>query len=147
MKLICKVCVHIGGVMLSVLEIEWGRSWVRTQVGSGQRKVIKIHLCCFSAVRSESNDCLARNQNKVSDCSRSVYMRTVISAELCSITIQLSVLVQYRADSFIINIWVSEWVSECCLTPTPQFFGYIIARTCYIRRYDETVRSVLDQNA
>ena len=23
-----------------------------------------------------------------------------------------------------------EWVSECCLTPTQQFFSYSMARTC-----------------
>jgi len=25
----------------------------------------------------------------------------------------------------------SEWMSDCCLTPTPQLFSYIMARTSY----------------
>jgi hypothetical protein len=33
----------------------------------------------------------------------------------------------------ILSEWVSEWVSDCCLTQTQQFFSYmyIIARTSY----------------
>ena len=40
---------------------------------SGQTKVYKIGMCCFSAkhavVRSKTKDCLARNQNIVSEWS------------------------------------------------------------------------------
>jgi hypothetical protein len=27
------------------------------------------------------------------------------------------------------NKWKNEWVGDCCLTPTQQFFSYIMART------------------
>ena len=35
----------------------------------------------------------------------------------------------YSYKIMIMSEWVSEWVSDCCLTPTQQFFSYIIART------------------
>jgi hypothetical protein len=42
---------------------------------------------------------------------------------------------------------VSEWVSDCCLMPTKQFFSYIMARTVNFQWDDDEVRFVLDQNA
>ena len=43
---------------------------------SGQAKVYKIGICCFSAkhaaLRRKSKDWLARNQNSVSECPRTV---------------------------------------------------------------------------
>jgi hypothetical protein len=29
--------------------------------------------------------------------------------------------------------WVSEWVSDCCSTPTQQFFSYIMVSTSLFR--------------
>jgi hypothetical protein len=29
----------------------------------------------------------------------------------------------------VINIFLKEWVSDCCLTPTQQFLCYIMVRT------------------
>jgi hypothetical protein len=41
----------------------------------------------------------------------------------------------------------SEWVSDYCLTPTQQFFSYIMTRISYFQwNYDE-VHFVLDQHA
>ena len=42
---------------------------------------------------------------------------------------------------------VSEWVSDCCLTPIQQFFNYIMARTSYFPWDDDEVRFFLDQQA
>jgi hypothetical protein len=38
-------------------------------------------------------------------------------------------------------------VSDCCLTPTQQFFSYLMGRRCYIRWDDNNVHFVLDQDA
>jgi len=38
-------------------------------------------------------------------------------------------------------------VSDCCLTPTEQFFSYIIKRTSYIRSDDNDVWFLIDQHA
>jgi len=40
-----------------------------------------------------------------------------------------------------------QWVSDCCLTPSQQFFSYIMARTGYFQWDDDEVRFVLDQHA
>ena len=40
-----------------------------------------------------------------------------------------------------------EWVSGCCLTPTQQFFSYIMAKKVTFQRDDNEVRFVLDQHA
>jgi len=39
--------------------------------------------------------------------------------------------------------YYSKWVSDCCLTPSEQYFSYNMARTSYIRWDD--VRFALDQ--
>jgi hypothetical protein len=42
----------------------------------------------------------------------------------------------------------SEWVSDCCLMPTQQFFSYIMTRTSYnFQRDDYEVHFVLEQHA
>jgi hypothetical protein len=52
--------------------------------------------------------------------------------------IQLNIVDVERRNNFILKysnyvicnkISCSEWVSDCCLTPTQQFFSYIMART------------------
>ena len=46
--------------------------------------------------------------------------------------------------------WVTEWVSECCLAPTQQFFSYIMTWREQINFQwddDDEVRFVLDQHA
>jgi hypothetical protein len=49
----------------------------------------------------------------------------------------------------ILHLILSEWVSDCCLTPKEQFFRYmnIIVRTSYIQWNDDDVCFVLDQYA
>jgi hypothetical protein len=42
---------------------------------------------------------------------------------------------------------LSEWVSDCCLTPIQQFFSYIMARQVNFQWDDDEVRFVLDQHA
>jgi len=44
-------------------------------------------------------------------------------------------------------MWVSEWVSDCCLMPTQQFFSNIVTRFNYFSIDDDEVRFVLDQHA
>ena len=51
---------------------------------SGQTKDYTIYICCFSAkhaaLRSNSKDCLAQNQNNLSESmERHVHPRTVVS--------------------------------------------------------------------
>jgi len=40
----------------------------------------------------------------------------------------------------------SEWVSDCCLTPTQKFFSYIMARTINFQWNDDEVRFVLEEH-
>ena len=40
-----------------------------------------------------------------------------------------------------------EWVIDCCLTLSQQFFSYIMARTIHLQWDDEEVHFVLDKNA
>jgi hypothetical protein len=40
-----------------------------------------------------------------------------------------------------------EWVSDCCLTPTQQFFSYIWRERVNFQLDDDEVRFVLDQHA
>jgi len=37
-------------------------------------------------------------------------------------------------------------VSDCCLTPSEQYFSHIMTRTSYIRWDDDDVLFVLDQH-
>ena len=61
------------------------------------------------------------------------------SCILCASLIFLSINFHGSADS--------ESVSDCCLTPIQQFFGYIMARTSYFQWDDDEVPFVLDQHA
>ena len=35
-------------------------------------------------------------------------------------------------------------IGDTCLTPNEQFFSFIMAKTCYIRRNDDNIRFVID---
>jgi hypothetical protein len=37
-----------------------------------------------------------------------------------------------KFNQYTMNLKLSEWVSDCCLTPTKQFFSYII---CYPEKW------------
>ena len=68
--------------------------------------------CYFTAKKRSNNDWWPLNQDWWPLSRDSVYewtvvWVTVIKCQLC----------------------VQEWVSDCCLTPTQQFFSYIIAKT------------------
>ena len=84
------------------VRLQCGKSWVRASVGSNQS--YKIDICCFSAkhaaIRRKSKDWLAWNQNNVSEWSD---MSTRVFQRASTIKIQLSVLVQYKADLIIIS--------------------------------------------
>ena len=60
---------HIGGVLISVLASSAVDRGFESR--SGQSKDYKIGICCFpakhAALMSKSKDCLARNQNNVSE--------------------------------------------------------------------------------
>ena len=60
---------RISGIMVSMLASSAVDSGFEPR--SGQTKNYKIGICCFSAkhaaVRTKSKDCLARNQNNVSE--------------------------------------------------------------------------------
>ena len=40
-----------------------------------------------------------------------------------------------------------DWMSDCCLMPTQQFFSYIMARTSSNFQWDDDVNFILDQHA
>ena len=40
----------------------------------------------------------------------------------------------------------SLWARDCCLKPNKQIFSHIMARTSYIRLYDDDVCFVLDKH-
>jgi hypothetical protein len=45
------------------------------------------------------------------------------------------------------NYTMKVWVSDCCFTPTQQFFSYIMARTSSFSRGDDEVRFLPEQHA
>jgi hypothetical protein len=95
----------IGGVMVSMLAssvVDRG-----FEPRSGQTKDYAIGICCFSAkhaaLRRKSKDWLPRNQNNVSKWS-DMSTRWLLFQWASIIKIQLSVLVQYKADVIIISL-------------------------------------------
>ena len=80
---------------------------------SGQTKNDKIGTCCFAAkhaaLRSKSNDWLARNQNNVSKWG------VLLFQWASTVKIQLNVLVSNKADLIIITLTInlfSPWYSR-----------------------------------
>jgi hypothetical protein len=77
---------------------------------SGQSKDYKIGICCFSAkhtaFRRKSKDWLAPNQNNVSELT-DMSTRGLLFQWASTIKIQLSVLVQYKADLIIISLKIN----------------------------------------
>ena len=70
-KAITSILNHIGGVMVSVLVSSAGDRGFEPR--SGQTKDYRIGICCFpgmqAALRKKNKDCLARNQDIVSEWS------------------------------------------------------------------------------
>jgi hypothetical protein len=82
---------RIGGVMVSMLSSSAVDHAFESR--SGQTKDYKIGICCFSAaLRSKRKDCLARNQNNVSEWG-DMSIRRLLFLSACTIKIKLSVLV------------------------------------------------------
>jgi hypothetical protein len=84
---------------------------------SSQTKDYEIGICCFSAkhtaLRRKSKDWLARNQNNVSEWS-DMSTRGLMFQWASTIKIQLSVLVENKADLIIISLKInlfSPWYS------------------------------------
>ena len=73
---------------------------------SGQTNNCKIGICWFSskhaALRSKSKDWLARNQNNVSEWS-DMFTRGLLCQWTSTINIQLSLLVEHKAEIIIIS--------------------------------------------
>ena len=94
---------HIGGVMVSVLiPIVVDRE---LDPWSGQTKDYKNGICCLyaklAALRKKSKECLAWNQDNMSERGDMSTCRLLFQWA-STINIQLSVLVQYKADLIII---------------------------------------------
>jgi hypothetical protein len=77
---------------------------------SDKTKDFKIGMCCFSAkhavLRGKNKDWLARNQNNVSEWN-DMSTRRLLLQWASTIKIQLSVLVKYKADLFIISLKIN----------------------------------------
>ena len=73
---------------------------------AGQTKDCKIGICCFStkhaAFTRKSKDCLAWNQDNMSEWSNKSTLGRLLFQWTSSINIQLSVLDLYKADIIII---------------------------------------------
>jgi len=83
----------------------------------GQTKDYNIDICCFSAnhaaFRRKSKDWFARNQDNVSAWG-DMSIRGMLFQWASTIQIQLSVLVEYKADLIIISLKInlfSPWYS------------------------------------
>ena len=106
---------RIGCVMVSVLTssaVDRG-----FEPRSDQAKDFKIGICSFSAkhavLKRKSKDWLARNQNKVSEWS-DMFTRGLLFLWASTLKIQLSVLVQNKANLIIISLKInlfSPWYS------------------------------------
>ena len=97
---------------------------------SSQTKDFKIDICCFSAkhaaLRRKSKDRLARNQNNLSEWS-DMSTRGLLFQWDSTINIQLSALVEYKADLIIISLkinlfspWNSWKIAELALSNNPH---------------------------
>jgi hypothetical protein len=110
---------------------------VRALVGSNQS--YKIGICCFSAkhvaLRRKSKDWLARNQNNVSEWSD---MSTRVFKRAISIKIQLSVLIQYKADLIIISLKINlfspwySWGKNCWICIKQQSLTHYFTVTIFL---------------
>ena len=105
---------RIGGVMVIVSSLV-DRVF---EPRSGQTKDYEIDICCcfstnHAAFRRKSKDWLARNQDNVSSwCNMSI--RGLLFQWVTTIKMQLSVLVEYKADLIIISLKInlfSSWYS------------------------------------
>jgi hypothetical protein len=110
-SLYCEINL-IGGVMVIV----WSVVDRVFESRPGQTKDYEIDICCFSAnhaaFRRKSKDWLARNQDNVSEWGN-MSIQWLLFQWASTIKIQLSVLVEYKADLIIslkINLF-SPWYS------------------------------------
>ena len=106
---------------------------------SGQTKDYEIDNCSFSAkhavLRRESKDWLAWHQDNVSewsDMSNHDNFRLMFDCSTCCRINFIYPLCLYPALNSCILPLKSWWVSDCCLTPSEQFFSHIMARRKYI---------------
>jgi len=80
------------------------------EIRSGQIKDNKIGMCCFSAekavLRRKSKYWFARNQDNVSEWG-DMYIYGLLFRWASTISIQQSVLVQYKADLVIISLKIN----------------------------------------
>ena len=101
---------RIGGVMVSMLAS--GAVDCGFEPWSGQTKDYKIGICCFSAkhaaFRRKSKDWLARNQDNVSKWG-DISTRGLLFQWASTIKIQLSMLVEYKADLIIISLKINKF--------------------------------------
>ena len=77
---------------------------------SGQTKENEMGICCSStkhaALRRKSKNWLARNQNNVAEWS-DMSIRGLLFQCACTIKIQFSLLVEYKADLIIISLKIN----------------------------------------
>jgi len=86
---------HVGGVVVSMLALSAVNHGF--ELRSGQTKVSKIGICCFSAIkhaalRRKRKDWLARNQDNVSEWD-DLSIRRLLFQWASTIKIQLTVLI------------------------------------------------------
>ena len=104
---------HIGGVMVNMFTSRAVDHELEPQ--SGQAKDYEIGICCFTAkhaaLRRKSKDWLAQNQDNVSEWG-DMSIHELLSQWASIIIIQLSMLVQYKADLVIISLKINL-LSQC----------------------------------
>jgi hypothetical protein len=116
---------------------EYWYQWFKPR--SGQTKNYKIGICCFSAkhaaLRRKSKDGLAQNQDVSEWCDMSIHgllfqWASTIKILICILKLKLNLT--WLSDNKLQLLLVSdifsfcEWVTDCCLMPTQQFFSYIL---------------------
>ena len=123
-----------GGVMVSVLAssvVDRG-----FEPRSSQTKDYKIGICCFSAkhaaLRRKSKDWLAPNQDNESEWGN-MCIRELLSQWASTIKIELSVLVENKADLNIISLkinlfspWYSWKMAESAVNNIHSFIRFIL---------------------
>ena len=101
-----KTYLHrIGSVIASVIASRTVNRWFEARLG--QTKENKIGICWFSAkhtpLRRNIKDLMDRNQDNVSEWG-DISIRRLLFQRASTIQIQLSVLIQYKADLIIISL-------------------------------------------
>ena len=89
---------HIVDAMVNVFASECAKSWVRAPVRSIQRQQNWYLLLPYTTLRNKSKDCLARNQDNVSEWS-DMSIHELLLLWSSTIQIQLSILVCTKRTS------------------------------------------------